>query len=257
MPFADEAHFPNVDVYAEKGSGLETLVGLGLTDLTVGQLVTDTTEFITRDGDVNQEDLTNDAVGAWAGMDCWHFSLTDNPGVNHFELPATGRARPADRERERAAVRLRLTVSGRGLSLIAGLRRPDGVGAGKPLGVEPRAAVDRSQRALAGACREAGARQADGRRHGRHRPRPVFRSGTWPGRTRPRRPRHRVPVQLRPDARAGMHKDHRERHLAVFGAHELVRVLGVVEVVELDDRASLIGQRSLPSPRGRPRKRRR
>ena len=21
-------------------------------------------------------------------MDCWHFSLTDNPGVNHFELPS-------------------------------------------------------------------------------------------------------------------------------------------------------------------------
>ena len=87
MPFADAAHFPNVDVYAEKGSGLDTLVGLGLTDLTVGQLVTGTTEFFTRDGDVNQEDITNDAVAAWAAMDCFHFSLTDNPGVNHFELP--------------------------------------------------------------------------------------------------------------------------------------------------------------------------
>jgi lysophospholipase-3 len=21
-------------------------------------------------------------------MSCWHFSLTDNPGVNHFELPS-------------------------------------------------------------------------------------------------------------------------------------------------------------------------
>jgi lecithin-cholesterol acyltransferase len=88
VPFADEAHFPNVDVYAEKGSGLETLVGLGLADLTVGQLVTDTTEFFTRDGDINQEDITNDAVAVWAGMDCHHFGLTDNPGVNHFELPA-------------------------------------------------------------------------------------------------------------------------------------------------------------------------
>ena len=86
VPFADEAHFPNVDVYAEKGSGLETLVGLGLADLTVGQLVTDTTEFFTRDGDINQEDITNDAVAVWAGMACHHFSLTDNPGVNHFEL---------------------------------------------------------------------------------------------------------------------------------------------------------------------------
>jgi lysophospholipase-3 len=85
--FADEAHFPNVDVYAEKGSGLDTLVGLGLADLTIGQLVTDTTEFFTRDGDVNQEDITNEAVAVWAGMACHHFSLTDNPGVNHFELP--------------------------------------------------------------------------------------------------------------------------------------------------------------------------
>jgi lecithin-cholesterol acyltransferase len=88
VPFADEAHFPNVDVYAEKGSGIETLVGLGLADLTIGQRVVGSTEFLTRDGDINQEDLTNDAVGAWAAMDCWHFSLTDNPGVNHFELPA-------------------------------------------------------------------------------------------------------------------------------------------------------------------------
>jgi lysophospholipase-3 len=88
VPFADPAHFPNVDVYAEKGSGIDTLVGLGLTDLTVGQLVTDTTEFFTRDGDINQEDITNDAVTAWTAMSCWHFSLTDNPGVNHFELPS-------------------------------------------------------------------------------------------------------------------------------------------------------------------------
>ena len=86
VDFADEAHFPNVDVYAEKGSGLETLVGLGLADLTVGQLLTDTSEFFVRDGDVNQEDITNDAVAVWAGMDCHRFSLTDNPGVNHFEL---------------------------------------------------------------------------------------------------------------------------------------------------------------------------
>jgi hypothetical protein len=82
------AHFPNVDVYAEKGSGIDTLVGLGLTDLTVSQLVTGTSELFTRDGDINQEDITNDAVNAWTAMNCWHFCLTDNPGVNHFELPS-------------------------------------------------------------------------------------------------------------------------------------------------------------------------
>ncbi len=46
VDFADPAHFPNVDVYAEKGSGIDTLVGLGLTDLTVGQLVTGTTDVL-------------------------------------------------------------------------------------------------------------------------------------------------------------------------------------------------------------------
>ena len=107
VPFADEAHFPNVDVYAEKGSGLETLVGLGLADLTVGQLVTGTTEFFTRDGDINQEDITNDAVAVWAGMDCHHFSLIDNPGVNHFELPADdGCPRPPHRERQQSSLEL-------------------------------------------------------------------------------------------------------------------------------------------------------
>lgn len=88
-PIRRPGSLPNVDVYAEKGSGIDTLVGLGLTDLTVGQLVTGTTEFFTRDGDINQEDITNDAVNAWGAMSCWHFSLTDNPGVNHFELPSS------------------------------------------------------------------------------------------------------------------------------------------------------------------------
>jgi lecithin-cholesterol acyltransferase len=84
---SDASSFPFVDVYAEKGSGLETLVGFGLHDLSTGQLLDATTEFFTRDGDINQEDLTNDAVSAWAAMPCYRFSLTDNPGVNHFELP--------------------------------------------------------------------------------------------------------------------------------------------------------------------------
>ena len=97
-----------------RAPGIDTLVGLGLTDLTVGQLVDGTTEFFTRDGDINQEDITNDAVGAWAAMDCWHFSLTDNPGVNHFELPVErGRPGPADRRRERPALGLRLGAANR------------------------------------------------------------------------------------------------------------------------------------------------
>lgn len=86
VKFADPANFPKVDVYAEKGSGLETIVGLELQDLSVGQVVTNATGFFTRDGDVNQEDLTNDAVQVWSNMDCFGFTLTDNPGVNHFDL---------------------------------------------------------------------------------------------------------------------------------------------------------------------------
>jgi lecithin-cholesterol acyltransferase len=88
VQFADPAHFPNVDVYAEKGSGIDTLVGLGLNGLAPGELLDASTTFFTRDGDVNQEDTTNNAVSAWSAMACWHFSLTDNPGVDHFSLPS-------------------------------------------------------------------------------------------------------------------------------------------------------------------------
>jgi lysophospholipase-3 len=88
VDFADPSAFPNVDVYAEKGSGIETAVGIGLDDLSVGQVVDDSNTFFTRDGDVNQEDITNDAVGVWEAMPCFHFSLTDNPGVDHFALPS-------------------------------------------------------------------------------------------------------------------------------------------------------------------------
>jgi lysophospholipase-3 len=88
VKFADRAHFPDVDVYAEKGSGIDTIVGAPLANLSVGQVLDPmTTPFFTRDGDINQEDITNDAVRVWRKMKCFRFSLTDNPGVNHFELP--------------------------------------------------------------------------------------------------------------------------------------------------------------------------
>lgn len=89
VQFADPASFPDVDVYAEKGSGIETVVGAVLDDLSVGQVLDPATaQFFTRDGDVNQEDITNDAVLAWQAMPCFHFSLTDNPGIDHFSLPS-------------------------------------------------------------------------------------------------------------------------------------------------------------------------
>lgn len=89
VTFATPSSFPNVDVDAEKGSGIQTVVGAVLPDLTVGQVINPVTgNFLTRDGDVNQEDLTNNAVLAWQAMRCFHFSLTDNPGVDHFSLPS-------------------------------------------------------------------------------------------------------------------------------------------------------------------------
>ena len=89
VKFADPSHFPRVDVYAEKGSGIATVVGAVLPNLHVGQVLNPATaQFFTRDGDVNQEDITNGAVRAWRAMSCFRFSLTDNPGVDHFSLPS-------------------------------------------------------------------------------------------------------------------------------------------------------------------------
>ena len=81
--------FPNVDVYAEKGSGLPTVVGVQLPNLTVGQVLGDAPVWLTRDGDVNQEDITNNAVLVWQAMPCYRFEFHDNPGVDHFSLPAS------------------------------------------------------------------------------------------------------------------------------------------------------------------------
>ena len=88
VPFADRAHFPGVDVHAEKGSGIETVVGAKVAHLRPGQVVDPTRDLLVRDGDVNQEDLTNEAVSVWAADGRHQFSLTDNPGVNHFQLPS-------------------------------------------------------------------------------------------------------------------------------------------------------------------------
>jgi lysophospholipase-3 len=89
LKFTDPADFPYVDVYAEKGSGIPTVVGAVLPNLTVGQILSPSTQLLTRDGDINQEDITNNAVLAWRAMaPCFHFGLTDNAGVDHFSLPS-------------------------------------------------------------------------------------------------------------------------------------------------------------------------
>jgi lecithin-cholesterol acyltransferase len=41
---------------------------------------------ILRDGDGNQEDITNDSIEVWSQMSCFRFELTDNSGVDHFSL---------------------------------------------------------------------------------------------------------------------------------------------------------------------------
>jgi len=89
VKFADPSSFPNVDVYAEKGSGIPTLVGAVLQDLSVGQVLdfNDPSKLILGSGDVNQEDITNNAIQVWQNMACHHFELVDNPGVDHFSLP--------------------------------------------------------------------------------------------------------------------------------------------------------------------------
>lgn len=88
VKFRDPADFPDVDVSAERGSGIPTVVGAVLPNLTVGQVVTPKTVLLMRDGDVNQEDTTNTAIRVWKAMPCYRFSLTDNPGVDHFSLPS-------------------------------------------------------------------------------------------------------------------------------------------------------------------------
>ncbi len=89
LNISSPSSFPFVDVYGERGSGIPTVVGAALPNLTVGQVLDpNTAQFFLRDGDVNQEDITNVAINAWQAMPCFHFSLTDNPGVDHFSLPS-------------------------------------------------------------------------------------------------------------------------------------------------------------------------
>jgi lecithin-cholesterol acyltransferase len=88
VKFRDPADFPDVDVTAERGSGIATVIGAVLPNLNVGQVVTKKTKLLTRDGDINQEDTTNTAIRVWKAMPCFRFSLTDHPGVDHFSLPS-------------------------------------------------------------------------------------------------------------------------------------------------------------------------
>jgi lysophospholipase-3 len=85
--FAERKDFPDVDVSAEKGSGLPTPVGIVLPNLKRGQVVNSATaDYIDLPGDSNQEYITNNAVRVWHKMRCYRFRLTNNPGVSHLGL---------------------------------------------------------------------------------------------------------------------------------------------------------------------------
>ena len=90
VKFRSPRDFPFVDVTAEKGSGIPTVVGAVLPGFKVGQLVKPSA-LLERSGDINQEDITNNAVRVWKAMPCFRFSLTDNPHVNHFALPVNSK----------------------------------------------------------------------------------------------------------------------------------------------------------------------
>jgi lecithin-cholesterol acyltransferase len=81
------ASLPNVDTYAETGSGIPTVVGVELPDLTQGQLLSDTTPYFYRDGDGMMEDISVNSISRWNAMPCYRFEWTDNPGLFHiFQL---------------------------------------------------------------------------------------------------------------------------------------------------------------------------
>ena len=88
VEFADPRQFPNVDVYAEKGSGIDTWSDIGLHDLSVGQLLDGQTDVLHprrrhQPGGHHQRRQSS----VWESMRCFRFALTDNPGVDHFSLP--------------------------------------------------------------------------------------------------------------------------------------------------------------------------
>jgi len=87
VKFATPPNFPNVDVYAEIGTGIPTMVGVELKELTVGTWENNVTNVFLRDGDGIISDIANESILAWEKMSCYHFELNENPGVFHYDLP--------------------------------------------------------------------------------------------------------------------------------------------------------------------------
>jgi lysophospholipase-3 len=88
VKFATPKYFPNVDVYAEIGTGLPAMAGVELEELKVGTWDDNVTNVFFRDGDGVVLDIANESILVWERMRCYHFELNDNPGVHHYFLPA-------------------------------------------------------------------------------------------------------------------------------------------------------------------------
>ena len=86
--FATPQYFPNVDVYAEIGTGLPTVVGVELKELKVDTWADNVTDVFLRDGDGVVEDIANESILVWEKMRCYHFELNNNAEVHHYDLPA-------------------------------------------------------------------------------------------------------------------------------------------------------------------------
>jgi lysophospholipase-3 len=86
VKFATPQYFPNVDVYAEIGTGLSTMAGVELEELKVGTWDDNVTDVFFRDGDGVVLDIANESILVWERMRCYHFELNDNPGWHHYYL---------------------------------------------------------------------------------------------------------------------------------------------------------------------------
>jgi lysophospholipase-3 len=87
VKFRTPHYFPNVDVYAEIGTDIPTVVGAELKELKVGTWDDNVTNVFLRDGDGTVEDIANESILVWERMRGYHFELNANPEVHHFHLP--------------------------------------------------------------------------------------------------------------------------------------------------------------------------
>ena len=88
VKFRTPQYIPNVDVYAEVGTSLPTMVGVELKELKVGTWDDNVTDLFLRDGDGVESDIANESILAWERMRDYHFEVNVNPYVHHFDLPA-------------------------------------------------------------------------------------------------------------------------------------------------------------------------